>query len=132
MLDFESHNTPGSVGFAAIIGLAKAAFEIFFGLIGIFSAKTVDDSFAGAILAFGIVYAIASYLLMRGSRAAYVVTVALSTLGLVVAIAYMFRSGGGIFAGTFAIAAFNALVLFLLLGTRSAREFFSRAPATSA
>jgi hypothetical protein len=95
------------------------------------SAKTVDDSFAGAILAFGIVYAVASYLLMRGEPRGLCGDGRALDARARGRHRYMFRSGGCIFAGKFAIAAFNALVLFLLLGTKSAREFFSRTPATS-
>jgi uncharacterized membrane protein (UPF0136 family) len=124
VLEMESRDVPGPVGFAAIIGFGKAIFEIIFGIIGVAAANAMDDSFGGGILVFGIVYAIASYLLLRGSRFGYYLTVALSTLGLVVGVGYMFRSGGGIFAGTAAIVFFNAVVLYLLLGRKSSREFF--------
>jgi uncharacterized membrane protein (UPF0136 family) len=124
VLEMESRDVPGSVGFAAIIGFGKAIFEIIFGIIGVAAANAMDDSFGGGILVFGIVYAIASYLLLRGSRLGYYLTVALSTLGLVVGVGYMFGSGGGIFAGTAAIVFFDAVVLYLLLGRTSSREFF--------
>jgi hypothetical protein len=124
VLDLESRDTPASVALAGSIGLAKAAFEGIFGVLGLAVANSVDDSFGAGILVFGIVYAIASILLLRASRFGYYLTVALSTLGLVVAVAYMFRSGGGVFGGTFVIAFFNALVLYLLLGRKSARDFF--------
>jgi hypothetical protein len=120
----DERDTPASVAFAAIIGLGKAVFEMLFGIIGVAAANAMDDSFGAGILVFGIVYFVASLLLLRGSKLGYYLTVALSTVGLVVAVGYMFTSGGGIFAGTFAIAFFNALVLYLLLGRKSARAYF--------
>jgi uncharacterized membrane protein (UPF0136 family) len=124
VLDLESRDTPGSVALAGMIGIAKAIFEGFFGLLGLLVANSVDDSFGGGILVFGIAYTVASILLLRGSRFGYYLTIALSTLGLVVAVAYLFRSEAAVFGGTFLIAFLNALVLYLLLGRKSARDFF--------
>ena len=124
MLDFESRNVPASVALAGMIGLAKAAFEGLFGVLGIAVASSVDDSFGTGALIFGIVYAIASILLLRRSRFGYYLTVALSTLGLVGAVVYMFSSKGTVFGGTLLIALLHALVLYLLVGRKSVRDFF--------
>jgi hypothetical protein len=124
VLDFESRDVPFPVSLAGIIGLAKATFEGLFGVLGLAVANSVDDSFGTGILVFGIVYAIASVMLLRGSRFGYYLTVALATLGLVVALAYMFRSEAGVVGAMLVIAFFNALVLYLLLGRKSARDFF--------
>jgi hypothetical protein len=126
-LDFESRDTPGPVAFAGIIGIAKAIFEAGFGLLGLAVADSMDDSFGGVLLAFGIVYAIASWLLLRGSRLGYYSTIALSTLGLVVAVVYAFRADSGLLGPTLVAGGLNALVLYLLLGRQSTREFFNRA-----
>jgi hypothetical protein len=123
-LDLESRDTPFPVALAGYIGLAKAAMEVFFGVLGLAIANSVDDSFGWGVLVFGIVYAIASFMLLRGSRFAYYLTVALATLGLVVAVAYLFRSEAGVIGATLVSAFFNALVLYLLLGTESGRGFF--------
>ena len=127
VLDFEARDVPGPVGVAAMIGYAKAIFEIGFGLIGILMAKSMDDSFGGGVLAFGIVFAIASYLLSRGNRLGYYLTILLAALAVVVAIVYALGSEGGILGGIIVIVALNALVLYLLLGRESAREFFRKA-----
>ena len=127
VLDFESRDVPGPVGVAAMIGFAKAIFEIGFGLLGVLMANSMDDSFGGGVLAFGIVFAIASYLLSRGNRLGYYLTIALAALGLVVAIVYALDSDGGVLGGVILIVTLNALVLYLLLGRESAREFFRRA-----
>ena len=126
-LDFEARDTPGPVAFAGMIGIAKAIFEIGFGLLGIAVANSMDDSFGGGVLAFGIVYAIASWLLLRGKRLGYYSMIALSTLGLVVAVVYAFRADAGILGPTLVAGGLNALVLYLLLGRQSTREFFNRA-----
>ena len=123
-LDFESRDTPFPVALAGMIGLGKALFEGFYGVLGIAIASSVDDSFGAGALVFGIVYAIASILLLRGNRFGYYVTVALSVVGLVGAVIYMFSSSGTVFGGTLLIALLNALVLYLLLGRGSVRDFF--------
>lgn len=124
VLDLESRDTPFPVALAGMIGLAKALFEVLFGVLGLAVANSVDDSFGGAVLVFGIVYAIASILLLRGNRFGYYATVLLAVLGLVVAVVYMFGSEGGVLGGAIAIAFFNALVLYLLIGRKSVRDFF--------
>jgi hypothetical protein len=123
-LDFESRDTPFPVALAGMIGIAKALFEGFFGVLGIAVASSVDDSFGTAALVFGIVFLVASILLLRGSRFGYYLTVVLSVIGLVGAIVYMFSSGGAVFGGALLIALTNALVLWLLLGRDSSREYF--------
>ena len=123
-LDFESRDTPFPVALAGMIGIGKALFEGFYGVLGIAIASSVDDSFGVGALVFGIVYLIASIMLLRGSRAGYYATIALSVIGLVGAVVYMFSSSGTVFGGALLIALTNALVLYLLLGRDSPREFF--------
>jgi hypothetical protein len=84
----------------------------------------VDDSFGAGALVFGIVYLIASIMLLRGNRLGYYATIALSVIGLVGAVVYMFSSSGTVFGGALLIALTNALVLYLLVGRDSPREFF--------
>jgi hypothetical protein len=124
VLDFESRDTPFPVAMAGMIGIAKACFEGFYGVLGIAIASSVDDSFGTGVLVFGIVYLIASIMLLRGSRLGYYLTIALSVIGLVGAVVYMFSSDGTVFGGTLLIALSNALVLYLLLGRQGARDFF--------
>ena len=123
-LDFGSRDTPFPVALAGMIGIAKALFEGSFGILGIAIASSVDDSFGAGALVFGIAFLIASILLLRGSRFGYYATVALSVIGLVGAVVYMFSSGGAVFGGALLIAVTNAFVLYLLLGRDSSREFF--------
>jgi uncharacterized membrane protein (UPF0136 family) len=116
---------PGVVGIAAMIGLGKAAFEILFGILGIAVANTIGDDFGTGALIFGLAFLISSWLLLKGNRIGFLATVALSALGLVAAVVYLFRSSDAVFAAVFLVAGLNALVLYLLLGTRSAREYFT-------
>src|SRR6476469_8211312 len=109
-LEFESRDTPFPVALAGMIGIAIAS--------------SVDDSFGVGALVFGIVYLIASIMLLRGSRLGYYLTIALSVIGLVGAVVYMFSSSGTVFGGALLIALTNALVLYLLVGRDSPREFF--------
>ena len=117
--------TPAVVGIAAMIGLAKAAFEGLFGLIGVFAAGSVRDSWGGTVLAFAIVFAVASWLLWRGSRVGLWATVLLAVLGLVGAVVYLFQATDASFGAALVAAGLNALVLYLLLGTKSARTYFA-------
>ena len=126
VLDLEKRDVPGSVAFAGMIGLAKAIFEGGFGLIGLAIAKSVDDSFGGGALLLGIVFAIASLLLLRGSRAGYYLTLLLSAIALVAWLVYLTDANDATLGAAIVGAFFNALVLYLLLGTKSAREFFAR------
>jgi hypothetical protein len=121
----EESGPPAVVGLAAIIGLGKAVFEGLFGILGLAVAHSIDDNFGLAATIFGIVYAVASWFLLRGNRLAMYATVALSALGLVVAVVYLFDAADGALGGALIIAGMNALVLYLLLGTRSGREYFS-------
>ncbi len=123
-LEFDSRDTPFPVALAGMIGIAKALFEGFYGVLGIAIASSVDDSFGAAALVFGIVYLIASIMLLRGNRLGYYATIALSVIGLVGAVVYMFSSSGTVFGGALLIALTNALVLYLLVGRDSPREFF--------
>jgi hypothetical protein len=117
---------PAVVGIAALIGFAKAAFEGLFGIVGIAASHSIGDSFGGAALAFGILFFLASWLLLKGNKVGYWASVILSAIGLTVAIVYMFNSSDATFMAILLIGGLNALVLYLLLGTRSARTFFGR------
>ena len=83
-LEFDSRDTPFPVALAGMIGIAKALFEGFYGVLGIAIASSVDDSFGAGALVFGIVYLIASIMLLRGNRLGYYATIALSVIGLLV------------------------------------------------
>ena len=123
----DDSGAPAVVAIAAIIGFAKALMEGIFGVIASFAAESIRDSFGAVALTYAIIFAIASLLLLRGSRIGLYVTVFLSALGLAGAIIYLFYAGGAAFLTSLVAGGLNALVLYLLLGTRSGREYFKRA-----
>jgi hypothetical protein len=127
VLDFESRDTPGPVAIAGMIGIAKAIFEGGFGLLALAVAESVDDTFGGGLLLFGILFAIGSLLLLRGNRVGYYLTLALSAIGLAIGIVYLFQAESATLGAALVIIFFNALVLYLLLGRQSSREFFRKA-----
>jgi uncharacterized membrane protein (DUF2068 family) len=122
----DEEGVPASIGFAAMIALGKGVCEAGLGLLGIAAANSMDDTFGGGVLVFGVLAAIGGWLLWRGSRAGYYITLVLSAIGLVVAVVYLFRAESGILGATTVLAIFNALVLYLLLGRKSTREYFAR------
>jgi uncharacterized membrane protein (UPF0136 family) len=121
----EDTGAPAVVGIAAMIGLGKAAFEGLFGIIGFFAADSVDDGFGTGALIFAVLYAVSAWLMLRGNRVGMYVTVVLSAIGLVTAIIYVVSASDVVFMVVLLIGGLNALVLYLLLGTRSAREYFT-------
>jgi len=116
---------PAAVGIAAMVGVAKAVLEGIFGIIGLAAADSIDDSFGLGATVFAVLYALSSWMLWRGNRAAYYVTAALSALGLAVAVIYLFRATDVAFGAAILMAALNAFVLYLL-GRKSAREYVGR------
>jgi hypothetical protein len=123
----DDDGAPAVVGIAAIVGFAKALMEGTFGVIAAFAAESIRDSFGAVALTYAIVFALASWLLLRGNRIGLYVTVFLSALGLAGAVIYLFYAGGAAFLTSLVAGGLNALVLYLLLGTRSGREYFQRA-----
>jgi hypothetical protein len=118
---------PALVGIAALIGFAKAILEGGFGIIALAASDVIDSSFAEVAIVYAVIFAIASYLLLKGNRIGLWATVILSALGLAGAIIYLFYAGGAAFLTSLVAGGLNALVLYLLLGTRSGREYFGRA-----
>jgi hypothetical protein len=121
----EDDGAPAVVGIAAMIGIGKALFEGLFGIIGVAAADSVGDGFGLWAIIFAVLYVLSAWLMLRGNKIGLYVTVALTALGLVTAIVYLFRSEDAVFGAVLVSAGFNALVLYLLLGTKSAREWFA-------
>jgi uncharacterized membrane protein (UPF0136 family) len=122
----EDAGAPAVVGIAAMIGVAKAAFEGLFGIIGVAAADSIHDGFGLGAIVFAVLYVLSAWLMLRGNKVGLYITVALSALGLIAAIVYLFRAEDAVFGAVLVIAGLNALVLYLLLGTKSARAWFAR------
>jgi hypothetical protein len=125
----EESGPPAVVGIAAIVGFGKAVFEGLFGIIALAAADSISDGFGLGATLFAIVYAVSSLFLWRGNRVALYATVALSALGLVVAVVYWFQATDAALGAAIALGGLNALVLYLLLGTSSGREYFATSRA---
>ena len=120
---------PASVGIAAIVGLGKATLEGLFGIIALAAADSISDGFGLGTTLFAAAYALSAWAMWRGNRAGLYGTVALSTIGLVAAVVYLFRATDAALASAIALGALNAGVLYLLLGTSSSRAYFRASSA---
>ena len=121
----EDDGAPAVVGIAAMIGIGKALFEGLFGIIAVAAADSIGDGFGLGAIIFAVLYVLSAWLMLRGNKIGLYITVALTALGLVAAIVYLFRAEDAVFGAVLVSAGFNALVLYLLLGTKSAREWFA-------
>ena len=110
-----------------MVALATAAFLLLMGVIGVASANSVSDSFGVGVLIFGIVYAVAGYMLFRGSRPARVIIAGLSLIGAVVAVIYAFSGPTAAIVPSLVTAALSLGVIALLYLPESSKAHFQRA-----
>jgi hypothetical protein len=115
---------PASVFVASLFGFAKAAFLGFMGIIGIIAWDSVTDPWGYGALAIAILFLLASYALLRGKPFARMVLGALAVIGGVGALIYVFVGPTSAIVPSLVTAALDAVVLWLLYGTRSAKEYF--------
>ena len=115
---------PASVFVASLFGFAKAAFLGFMGIIGIIAWDSVTDPWGYGALAIAILFLLASYALLRGKPFARMVLGALAVIGGVAALVYVFVGPTSAIVPSLVTAALDALLLWLLYGTRSAKEYF--------
>ena len=115
---------PAPVFIASLFGFAKAAFLGFMGVIGILTWDDVTEPWGYGSLALAILFAGASYLLLKGKPFARLVLAALAVAGGVLALIYVFVGPTSAILPSLVTAAFDALVLWLLYGPRSSKEYF--------
>jgi hypothetical protein len=115
---------PAPVFIAALFGFAKAAFLGFMGIIGILTWDDVTEPWGYGSLALAILFAVASYLLLKGKPFARLVLAALAVAGGVLALIYVFVGPTSAILPSLVTAAFDVLVLWLLYGPRSSKEYF--------
>ena len=94
------------------------------GIIGIVAWDSVTDPWGYGALALAILFGLASYLLLRGKPFARLVLAALAVAGGVLALIYVFVGPTSAILPSLVTAAFDALVLWLLYGPRSSKEYF--------
>ena len=115
---------PAPVFVASLFGFAKAAFLGFMGIIGILTWEDVTDPWGYGALALAIVFGLASFVLLRGKPFARLVLAVLAVAGGVLAVIYVFVGPTSTILPSLVTAGLDALVLWLLYGPRSSKEYF--------
>jgi hypothetical protein len=115
---------PASVFVASLFGFAKAAFLGIMGIIGIAAWDDVTNPWGIGALVVAALFGLASLALVRGYPAARLVLGVLAVVGGVAALVYVFVGPTSAIGPALVTAAMDAVVLWLLYGTRSAREYF--------
>jgi hypothetical protein len=116
---------PFVVMVASFVGFAKAAFLGLMGLIGILSWDDVSDPWGIGALVLAVLFGLASYALLRGSRVARIVLAGLAVVGGGAALVYVFVGPTSAILSSLVTAALAAVVIWLLYGPQSAREYFA-------
>jgi hypothetical protein len=115
---------PAPVFIAALVGFAKAAVLGFMGLIGVLTWDSVTNPWGFGALALALLFAVASYLLLKGRPFARLVLAALAVAGGCLALIYVFVGPTSAILPSLFTAAMAAAVIWLLYGPRSSQEYF--------
>jgi hypothetical protein len=115
---------PAPVFIASLFGFAKAGFLAFMGIIGILTWDDVTDPWGFGALALALLFGLASYALLRGKPFARLVLAALAIAGGVLALIYVFAGPTSAILPSLVTAGLDLLVLWLLYGPRSSKEYF--------
>jgi len=115
---------PFPVWLAAIFAFAKAGFLALMGIIGLFAWEGVSDPWGIGALVLAALFAIAAFLLLRGSGGARMVLAGLAAIGGAVAIVYAFIGPTSAILPSLTTAALAAIVIWLLYGLGSSKEYF--------
>ena len=123
-MEATARELPFPVWLAAIFGFAKAGFLALMGVIGVLAWDGVTDPWGIGSLIMAALFAIASYMLMRGNRVARIVLAALAVIGGVTAIVFAFIGPASAILPSITTAVLAAIVIWLLYGLRSSKEYF--------
>lgn len=123
-MEATARELPFPVWLAAIFGFAKAGFLALMGVIGVLAWDGVTDPWGIGSLIMAALFAIASYMLMRGNRVARIVLAALAVIGGATAIVFAFIGPTSAILPSITTAALAAIVIWLLYGLRSSKEYF--------
>jgi len=124
MVEASRRELPFVVMLAAMFGFAKALFLGFMGIIGIATWNDVSNPWGIGALVLAGLFALASFGLLRGSGAARLFIGGLAAVAGVLALVYLFTGPSSVIVPTLVTAALAALLVWLLYGTRGAREYF--------
>jgi hypothetical protein len=115
---------PPAVLLAWAFGFVKALVLGITGIVGVAAWDDVTNPWGIGALVLGALFGLASLGLLRGSRAARVLLAALAVVGGVVAVVYVFVGPTSAMFLALVAAALDVVVLWLLYGPRSARDYF--------
>jgi hypothetical protein len=115
---------PASVFVASLFGFAKAAFLGIMGIIGIVAWDDVTNPWGIGALVVAALFGLASLALVRGYPVARLLLGVIAVVGGVSALVYVFVGPTSAIGPALVTAALDAVVLWLLYGTQSAREYF--------
>jgi hypothetical protein len=116
--------SPPAVLLASVFGFVKAGFLAFIGIIGVVAWDDVTNPWGIGALVLAALFAVASFALLRGSRAARMVLAALAVIGGVIALVYVFVGPTSAILPSLVTVALDAVLVWLLYGSRGARAFF--------
>ena len=116
--------SPPAVLLASVFGFVKAGFLAFIGIIGVAAWDDVTNPWGIGALVLAALFAVASFALLRGSRAARMVLAALAVIGGVIALVYVFVGPTSAILPSLVTVALDAVLVWLLYGSRGARAFF--------
>jgi hypothetical protein len=124
VVEVASQEAPPAVLLASVFGFAKAGFLGLMGIIGLAAWDDVTDPWGIGALVLAALFGLASFALVRGSRAARIVLAALAVVGGIMALVYVFVGPTSAILPSLVTAALDAVVLWLLYGSRSVRDYF--------
>jgi len=123
-MEATNRELPFPVWLASIFGFAKAGFLALMGVIGLFAWEGVSDPWGIGALILAALFAIASFMLLRGSSAGRVILAGLAVIGGAIAIVYVFVGPTSAILPSLTTAVLAAIVIWLLYGLRSSKEYF--------
>jgi hypothetical protein len=117
---------PFWVDLVAAITLCKAAFLLFFGVIGLVAQKSVSEPWGEGLIAIGVVLAVLGWLLPRGSNVARILLAAVSVVSGIAAIVWAFKAPNVALIEALVMLAFAVLVVVLLFVPEGVKTYFRK------
>ncbi len=117
---------PFSVDLVAVITLCKAAFLLFFGLIGILAQNSVSDPWGEGLIAIGAVFAVLGWLLPRGSRIVRLLLALVAVASGILAIVWAFNAPKMALIEALVMLGFAVLVLVLLYVPERVKAYYRK------
>ena len=117
---------PFWVDLVAVITLCKAAFLLFFGLIGILAQNSVSDPWGEGLIAIGVVFAVLGWLLPRGIRIVRLLLGLIAVVSGILAIVWAFNAPRSALIEALVMLGFAVVVLVLLYVPERVKAYFRK------